>query len=304
MNKSEHYSTLRIRKKNGSFRQLYNPDGYIRSVQSSILHRVFSKISIPEYIFAFEKKKSIPEMAKVHVGKRLVISIDLKDFFTTITHRIIVKVLMDLGASESAAKTLAELCTYKFFVPQGGLTSPKISNIVTSRTFGPEVNSYCLEQGLDLTIYADDITMSTSKEGHIDVEKIINDIKGIITTHGFRVNFSKTKVMWKKSRQYVCGVVVNNKTNLLKKQRQKLRAIVYNVQKNGLEAEAAKNNLAAGEFESHLKGKLNWFAQLNPELGSKLKDKFDLYLKDRKPDVLDMIKEREVTDTYLEPPWA
>lgn len=84
--------------------------------------------------------------------------------------------------------------------------------------------------------------------------------------------------MHRSRRQYVCGVVVNEKTNLLKKERNKLRAICHNVARNGLEAEAAKNNLTASQFESHLKGKLNWFKQLNPVLGGNLITKLNTAL--------------------------
>ena len=84
--------------------------------------------------------------------------------------------------------------------------------------------------------------------------------------------------MFKSRRQYVCGVVVNEKTNLIKRERNRLRAIIHNIGRNGLGTEAAKNNLTASQFESHLKGKVNWFRQLNPILGSNLIAKLDIAL--------------------------
>lgn len=250
----------------------------MRVIQNLLLKHVFDKVDIPDYIHAFEKTKSIPAMAQLHTNKRLVISIDLKDFFDTIKHKKIVECLMTLGMGEAPAKTVAELVTYKFFVPQGGLTSPKVSNMVTSMTFGPLVKRLCESKGFDVSIYADDITISTNQEGEIDVRGIIAEITNIVNEQGFKVNFRKTKVMFNKGRQYVCGVVVNAKTNLLVKHRQKLRAIVHNITVNGLDAEAAKNNLTSTEFESRIKGKINWFGQLNPELGEKLKTKLRDYL--------------------------
>jgi hypothetical protein len=84
--------------------------------------------------------------------------------------------------------------------------------------------------------------------------------------------------MWKGRRQYVCGVVVNKKTNMLKRERYRLRAIVHNITMNGLEAEALKSDTTPGHFSSHIKGKLNWLKQLNSGLGNKNNEKLNKYL--------------------------
>ena len=269
---------MTIPKRNGERRILHNPDARLRDSQYRILTRVFNYLEIPSYIHAFEKRKSIPSMAALHTNKRLVLSIDLKDFFHSITQARIYETLLSLSIGESAAKTLSELCTYKFFMPQGALTSPKLANIITATSFGPLVKRYCDEKGLTLSIYADDITMSTNDE-EADPTVILREVMELVKGTGFKINFKKTKVMYKSNRQYVCGVVVNAKTNLIKKDRYKLRAIVHNVICNGVEAEAEKSGKTPSQFISHLMGRLNWFKQLNPVLGGKLSLKLSAYLK-------------------------
>lgn len=217
-------------------------------------------------------------MARLHVGKRVVISIDLKDFFHSIKQERINTILLQLGIGEHPARTLSELCTYKFFMPQGALTSPKLANIITATSFGPLVKEYCDQKGLTLSIYADDITMSTDQED-LNARQVLTDIMNIVRGVGFRINYDKTKVMYRTRRQYVCGVVVNAKTNMLKHERYKLRAIVHNIERNGVEAEAAKNSLTGEEFAHQIRGKVNWLRQLNPELGSKLYEKLAQCLK-------------------------
>lgn len=249
----------------------------MRAVQYRLLTKLFNTVVIPEYIYAFEKFKSIPEMAKIHTGKALVISIDLKDFFPSIHQNKLQKILVGMGIAEEPATTISELCTYKFFVPQGALTSPKVANIVTAHTFGPKVKEYCDRSNFTVSIYADDITISTDNT-EISPAEVIKDIYAIIRENGFRVNKEKTKVMFKSVRQYVCGVVVNEKTNLLKRERNKLRAMVHNVVTNGVEAEAEKNQVPPGTFLSSLKGKLNWYRQLNPTKGEILEKKLNDYL--------------------------
>jgi hypothetical protein len=123
--------------------------------------------------------------------------------------------------------------------------------------------------------------MSTNAEV-INTQQIISDITQMVERFGFRINRQKTKVMWKTRRQYVCGAVVNSKVNLLKKDRLKLRAIVHNITQNGLETEAAKTGQEPAKFLNHIRGRLNWFNQLNPLIGSRLSAKLKAYLEELK----------------------
>lgn len=251
----------------------------MRAAQYKILTRVLERIPVPDYIHAFERGRSIPVMAQQHVGKGLVISLDLKDFFTSIKQRHLKQIFQHLGVADAPARTLSELCTYEAFVPQGALTSPKLSNIVSSLTFGPLVKSYCDERGYSVSIYADDITISCETDivatgGISAAQDIVQAITNIVSMYGFRINRRKTKIMRPFQRQYVCGVVVNRKTNLQQKERRRLRAIIHNCRQNGIAHEAAKNNVTAETFVSRITGKLNWFAQLNDEQGSVMMEQF------------------------------
>lgn len=246
----------------------------MRAVQYRILKEILEHVEVPEYIYAFEKGRSIPGMAQNHVGKSVVISLDLKDFFTSIKQYHLDQLFQHLGFGTSASRTLAELCTFESFVPQGALTSPKLSSIIMALTAGPLIKAFCDEHGYVLTIYADDITISIphalERESQFGIVKqIVTFITKTVKKFRFTVNKEKTKVMYPSQRQYVCGVVVNRKCNLQKSKRRTLRAIVENCKRNGIEAEAGKNQLTADAFTSKLVGQLNWFGQLNPEAGAR-----------------------------------
>jgi len=251
----------------------------MRVAQYKILKEVLEKVEVPEYVYAFEKNKNIPGMALQHVNKAVIVSIDLKDFFTSIKQFHVDQIFQHLGFDGSSSRTLSELCTYESFVPQGALTSPKLSNIVTALTFGPIIKSYCDLHGYTLTIYADDVTVSSTSrmdglEGRNKASEVVQFIKETVNSFGFRLNKDKIKIMKKHMRQYVCGAVVNTKVNMQWSERNKLRAIVHNCIKNGIEIEAKKNNLTSEQFYAKIMGRLNWFAQLNPEAGEKAKSKF------------------------------
>ena len=234
-------------------------------------------MNLPDYVYAFEKNRNIPEMAAKHVGKHCIISLDIKDFFPSIKQHTLKSIIERLGVAEHPARTISELITYKAFVPQGALTSPKVSNLVTSVTFGPEVSEYCTEHGFEMTIYADDITISTNNTG-VNAKEVINTITAIVAGHGFRINRKKTKIMYKGQRQYVCGAVVNEKVNLIVKERKRLRAMVHNIIKNGIESEATRAGKEPAGYINYLRGRINWFRQLNKPLGQKYFDQLKAYL--------------------------
>lgn len=249
----------------------------MRVIQYRALTRIFEQVETPSYIHGFEKGKSIPKMAEAHVGKDVVISLDIKDFFPSIKQFMVEALCVSMGIEGTAAVVLSELCTYKSYVPQGSLTAPKISNLIAAGTFGPPIEKFCNDRGISLTIYADDITMSFSKkfdtldEAKAYTTSIIDFVTLEVSRAGFRINREKTKVMRPHNRQWVCGAVVNSHVNMRKTERLQLRAIVHNCTENGLDAEAGKAGMETAAFIRKYAGRINWLCQLNPDGGLQLK---------------------------------
>lgn len=305
--KSEHYSILKIKKRSGKLRTVHNPDGVLRILQFKILTEILNKIDVPDYIYAFEQGRSIPDMAKMHVKKNLVISLDIKDFFNSIVQDQVESLFRAMEISSTPARILSELCTYKFFVPVGALTSPKIGNLFVASTFGPEVKAYCEAKGLALSIYADDITMSTEEVfpslevQSAFVKDVIDTVSQMVNKSGLRINRKKTKLMKPFMRQWVCGTVVNEKVNLKLKERLRLRAIVHNCAKNGITSEGLKTNQTKEAFANKVMGQLNWYAQLNPALGNPLKERFRQIAKDEKLDIAETVFTRHIDLVEIKP---
>lgn len=255
----------------------------MRVVQYRILSRILEQIKLPDYIHGFEKDHSIPKMANEHVNKRTVVSLDIKEFFPSIKQYMLVDLFKAYGMGEAPAITLAELCTYTYYVPQGSLTAPKLSNLISATTFGPEIKKYCETKDIAMTIYADDITLSYSKDFATFEEKrefakeVIEYVVGVVNKYGFHINRQKTKVMGRNTRQWVCGAVVNDKVNMQKTERNKLRAIIHNVGKNGIVKEAEKTGISPEAFIRKYAGRINWLCQLNMDAGSVMKKQFRKY---------------------------
>lgn len=276
-NKLDQYTIHKIKKSNGKLRTIYDPSPTLRTFQYLALTKIFNQVTTPDYLWAFEQGRSIPQMAAKHINKQVVLSYDVKNYFESIHSDLLLKLFEGMGITDKAAWMLAQVCTYKYFLPQGALTSPKLSNLITMVSFGPSIKMFCDEKKYTLTIYADDITISSDK---ILTPEEIAEIGSVVHTalsqYGFRVNNKKTKVMSYARRQWVCGCVVNEKVNLLREDRLKLRAIIHNLSKNGFDSEVEKyGSDSISRFISEIRGKLNWYNQLNPTQAERLILKFN-----------------------------
>ena len=238
--KNQRYKVHKIPKSKGKFRTVYEADKQLKVVQYLILEQELSQIPLPDYLYAFEKGKSVRDMAEVQTRKAFILSWDIKDFFGSIRQKLVQEVLEKYFSKEKA-KILSELVCYRSFVPQGTVTAPKIANIITAHTFGPELLEYFNQHGGVLTIYADDITVGFDRL--LTPSEVKNYTKIVVDTlykYRFRVSHQKTKAMPWFRRQYVVGAVVNAKVNLAVENRDRLKAAVHGLKVRGVEAEAAR----------------------------------------------------------------
>ncbi|CUP26784.1 Retron-type reverse transcriptase [Blautia obeum] len=79
--KEELYRTFKIPKKSGGYRTIEAPCERLKQIQRWIKDEIIDKLVMSEYATGFRKNLSIVDNAKKHVGKELVIGMDLKDFF-------------------------------------------------------------------------------------------------------------------------------------------------------------------------------------------------------------------------------
>ena len=276
--KNEEYRIVSIPKKSGGSRKLHDPSPGLRKAQHGIL-ALLSQIELPEYIHGFQTGKGVISAALQHVQMGSVVSLDIKDFFPSIKVDLVAQILKGYGMGEAAAKAVSELCTYKVYLPQGAITSPKISSLVSAVTFGPAIAKFCEQRGYRLTVYADDITISIpsgpSKEEILSLSReVVAFVRGELNKYRFVVNRKKTKIMLPSTRQWVCGAVVNDKLNMKRDERLALRATVYNCETAGIEPCAARAQLDPHVFIRKVGGRLNWFTQLDPAKGTALNARF------------------------------
>lgn len=237
--KDKRYLEFSIPKKNGGKRKIQTPDEILKRVQKLInyllqlIFEPYSHYSSNGFLFG----KGIIRNATPHIGKEYVLNLDIKDFFPSINFRR-VKVVLELNPfnlkneREPISFIIANLCTHKDQLPQGAPTSPILSNIVTQK-LDRRLTKISLSKNIKYTRYADDVTFSSNK--NILKHIFINKVSKIIQEENFIVNEDKTRLQKSTERQQVTGLIVNKKLNVKREYLQKVRAMLNNWEKGGLE---------------------------------------------------------------------
>ena len=73
-----------IRKRDGSIRSLLVPDPLLKKIQRNILHNILDQMPVSPYATAYHKGAGIRLNARPHSGAKLLLKLDIKDFFENI----------------------------------------------------------------------------------------------------------------------------------------------------------------------------------------------------------------------------
>lgn len=266
------YKVFYVPKKNGSKRQIEQPLPNLLYVQRWILENILMSCKIDSIIHssakAFRTNVSLKDNIQPHVNQDMVIALDLKDFFTSITFLHIYGLFYErLGYRKDVSVLLAKLCTYRGFLPQGAPTSPMLSNMVFSR-LDESIANYCANRNYTYTRYADDLTFSGSE---MKVKLLVRYVVNTISRKGFVLNEHKTKIMGRASAQYVTGCTVNHKPNAPRKYRECIRQEIYHLRTKGISEHFSKVKNCPSyintheAYLNHLLGKVYYVLQINPD---------------------------------------
>ena len=77
------YRKFSIAKRGGGWRKILAPDDQLKIIQRRILRRLLGRLKCHPAATGFERGQSIVTNARSHVGKAVVVRLDLKDFFTS-----------------------------------------------------------------------------------------------------------------------------------------------------------------------------------------------------------------------------
>ncbi|NEO15872.1 MULTISPECIES: reverse transcriptase domain-containing protein [unclassified Moorena] len=274
-----HYIRFKIPKKTGGERLISAPKPKLKQAQHWILSNILEKLELDNAAHGFRRDRSIVTNAQPHVGADVIINIDLKNFFPSISYPRVKGLFRSFGYSEAVATVFGLLCTEAdieeveldsktYYVatsdrhlPQGSPASPAITNILCRR-LDHRLTTLATDLGFIYTRYADDLTFSASGDSLGFIGKLLKRTSSVVAHEGFTINQQKTRILRKSQQQEVTGIVVNHHLNISRKQLKRFRATLYQIEKDGPDSKhwGNSNNVIAA-----IQGYANFIAMVNPE---------------------------------------
>ena len=247
---SKKYLEFEIQKRNGGKRKICAPNSGIKYIQR-ILNQILLQIyPVKSCVHGFVREKGITSNSSKHVNKKLLINIDLENFFPSINFGRVRGIFKShpFNFNDTISTVLAQICCYNGTLPQGAPTSPIMSNYIC-RKLDNQLMRFAKENRLTYSRYADDITFSTNvyplpkKFGIIKDYKITlsKEIIDIVERNDFKLNNNKIRYATKFNRQEVTGLVVNEFPNINRKYLHNVRAMLNAWEKYGLEKAATEH---------------------------------------------------------------
>ncbi|GEA08678.1 hypothetical protein KUL42_34390 [Alteromonas sp. KUL42] len=237
LSKKQHkfYRSFQI-KQGKKTRTIHSPRVALKVVQKWLGAHLSSALVFEDHVYGFVKGKSFVDAAKSHQGAKWVYSVDIENFFSSITDLQISEAFKELGYSHGSATLLSNICSLNSKLAQGSPASPVISNLVM-KDVDAGLKAMANKYGLQVSRYADDIVLSGKAEFK---SEIAGELHSIFEATTFSLNTDKTYFAdaEKGQRLKIHGLLVKEDTVILTKgYRNKIRAFRHMVEQGKVSAD-------------------------------------------------------------------
>ncbi len=219
------YKMIKLPKGRGTFRTIYAPSKPYKRKLASFLLDLQQKVhnaDHDEIVHGFMRGRGPVSNALKHVGYAYTLSLDLKDFFDSVTSEMV---------EEYLSEEERELCFIDGIARQGLPTSPLIANMALLK-LDRQIKDAIAEEGVFTvyTRYADDLIFSFNHEAFAPTLETL--VEKIMTEGGFQLNRKKRRLQSAKNgRRMITGIAVDEHgIHPSRKLKRRIRAAVH--QKN------------------------------------------------------------------------
>jgi len=281
----DNYHRYTLAKAKGGERNIAAPKAILKNAQRKILEEILYKISPSQHTHGFLVQKSVITNAQAHqTNPELLLTMDMQDFFPTVTFARVKGMFKNFGYSGYTASLLAMICTYcermpievrgitryvktsERILPQGAPTSPMITNILCLK-LDKRLSALAKKYNATYTRYADDMSFSfMSAPDTTVIGKFMGMVCSITKDEGFNINNNKTRFLRSNNCQCITGIVVNNEQiGVTKNWLKTFRAAIYNLNK----LKTAGNPLPSDKI-NEISGMASWLQSVNPNRYAKI----------------------------------
>ena len=298
----EHYHYRVLAKATGSVRLIETPKPRLKNLQRRILGGILDRVPSHPAVHGFVRGRSIRTFAAPHVGQRVVLRMDLENFFPTFPGARMQSFFRTIGYPEPVADLLGGIATNcvprtawtemikrpgfaldpqelwriramytRPHLPQGAPTSPSLANLCSYR-LDCRLSGLAKSAGAAYTRYADDLAFSGGEKFEQCAARFATQVAVILMEEGFTAHHRKTRIMRQSVRQHLGGIVTNQRLNVRRSDFDLLKAVLTNCARHG---PATQNREAHPHFREHLAGRIGFMESIHVEKGRRLRAIFD-----------------------------
>ncbi len=292
----QHYHCQLWPKRSGGWRLLEVPAPYLMPLQRRLLGALLNQVPVHEAAHGFMPGGSVVQHAQAHLGQAVVLKFDLRDFFSTVRAARVHALFTTLGYPDGVARALTALCTTATpepvlqrwheqgslswqqrqrlrdpHLPQGAPTSPALANLCAFK-LDLRLAGLATSLGARYTRYADDLVLSGPAHLRRATPRIAAWVAMLAADEGFVLNQRKTRCLSAARQQTVCNMVVNQRLNVPRCEFDVLKATLHQCVLHGPHSQ---NRAGHADWQAHLRGRVGWVAQLNPNKALRLQRLFN-----------------------------
>jgi retron-type reverse transcriptase len=270
------YKVYQIPKNSGSgFRTIAQPAKEVKKIQYWVINNIFPSYSVHQAASAYMKGKNIFQNAEAHSQKPYLLKLDFKDFFPSIKGDDFLKYSQTNNALSLSSSDLQRLVRILFRLPErnndfqlsiGAPTSPFLSNAIMFE-FDSHMFSYCSENDISYTRYADDLAFSMhDMKLRGEVLKKVENVLESLSFPTLKLNERKTVFGSKAHRRLVTGLILTNagEVSLGRDNKRRIRAQIHHLLQGKL-SDTEKN---------HLRGMLAFARDVEPMFVERMENKY------------------------------
>lgn len=242
-------------------RQIDCPVGVLKFIQARIKKRVLAGFPFPEPLHGCVAGRSPFTNAREHCDQSCVANLDLRQFYPSVTCRMVYDVWVDaFGFGHPIASLMTKLTTHGGHLPQGTATSGYLANLVLVPVVD-RIKELAVSMGCRVTFYVDDITVSGAR-----ARDVLGPLIVIVHGLGLSVGHGKTRVMDRGEPQIVTGYTVNNRNrpSVPLAKREKVRELIHEVRvRRSLGEDVSR-------FQNSMRGRIAHIGLANPGSAQRL----------------------------------
>lgn len=249
------------------------PDKQLKQLQARILRIILDKYSFPDFVHGGVKGKSPKSNASCHCATSLVVTLDIRQFFPSVSHRLVAQMFKsEFGCGREVTWLLTRLTTVGGQLPQGAPTSASIANVVLARSTDKNIQRFAQKAGVTVTRFVDDFAFSGAQAGSL-VTITAKCLSPLNLSVGR--NNAKLRFMQASQRQVVTGLTVNSPfgPSVPKTKRDRIKAAIHQL-----------SQVSAAELPKALqsiRGRINYVAQFNRGSAIRLERQLDDFIENK-----------------------